>query len=448
VKPVVVIGGGLSGLAAAVALASSSIPVVLCEQRSAAGGRAFSLRDDCTGDIIDNGQHVLIAAYARTMNFLSAIGTRHLLAIQPVPLLRFHHPRRGFCTFRTASLPPPINLIAGIVMTDLFDAGDRLRLLRAGAMLRSFDNSSPGPVAAMTIEQWLDRAGQSDELKRSFWEPLAIAVMNERIGIASAKVFLHSLRTAFLDSTAGGALAFPAVGLSDLYVTPAIRFIEARGGRVLLGARALPLTASGERIAVVRLAGDEEIPCGAAILAVPSHKVSGLLPEGRLAERLAKTAADVPSSPIVSIHLWFPANFMPMESLGLIGKRVQWLFNRRMLLQEEGAGGHVSAVISGAQSFVDWTNDRLVRTACEDLREVFGSAVGHPGHAVVIREKRATFSCTPEVDATRPGPGTPFRNLFLAGDWTATGFPATLEGAIMSGERCADLARHSVGGGD
>jgi len=170
--------------------------------------------------------------------------------------------------------------------------------------------------------------------------------------------------------------------------------------------------------------------------------VAGLLPSGRGTGAIAEAAAGIPFSPIVSIHLWFPADFMPMESLGLIGKRVQWVFNRRLIAPGEGKGGHVSAVISAARAFVGWTNRALVEAACEDLREVFGPVAGAPVHACVIREKHATFSCTPEVDAARPGPGTPFRNLFLGGDWTATGLPATIEGAIASGERCADLARH------
>lgn len=444
-KPVVVVGGGLSGLAAAVGLAGASIPVILCEQLPAAGGRAYSFRDRGTGEIIDNGQHVLLAAYSRTMDFLSTIGTRGHLAIQPVPLLRFHHPTRGFRSFRMAAMPSPLNLLAGAVMTDLFGAADRLRLLRVGARLATFDAASPGSVALMTIEQWLDGAGQSEELKRSFWEPLATAVMNEQIGRASAKVFLHSLRRAFLGAGSGGALAVPTVGLSELYVNAAIRCIERKGGRVRTGARVARLTPLGEMIPSVHLAGGEEIVCSAVILAVPPHALPGLLPENGETRRMIASAAAMPVSPIVSIHLWFPEDFMPVESLGIIGRRIQWVFNRRMISREgEKRGGHVSAVISAARAYVGWTNEKLVGAACEDLRSVFGPAVGPPDHAVVIREKRATFSCTPAVEAARPGPGTPFRNLFLAGDWTATGLPATIEGAIASGERCVDLVRHAV----
>jgi squalene-associated FAD-dependent desaturase len=445
VKPVVVVGGGLSGLAAAVGLVAASIPVILCEQRPAAGGRAFSFRDRETGEVIDNGQHVLLAAYSRTMDFLSTIGTRGHLAIQPVPVLRFHHPTRGFRSFRMAALPSPLNLLGGAVTTDLFGAADRLRLLRAGARLASFDTDSPGSVALMTIEQWLDGAGQSEELKRSFWEPLATAIMNEHIERACATVFLHSLRRAFLGARSGGALAFPTVGLSELYVDAAIRYIEKKGGRVRLGTPVARLTSLGETVPSVHLAGGEEIGCSAVILAVPPQALPGLLPENRGTLRLIASAAAMPASPIVSVHLWFPEDFMHVESLGLIGRRMQWVFNRRMIsLEGDKHGGHVSAVISAARACVGWTNEELIRAACEDLRSVFGPAVGPPDHAVVIREKRATFSCTPAVEATRPGPGTPFRNLFLAGDWTATGLPATIEGAIASGERCVDLVRHAV----
>ena len=166
-KPVVIVGGGLSGLAAGVGLSSRGIPVLLLEQRPAPGGRASSFVDDETGDVIDNGQHVLIAGYARTMRFLESIGTRDRLAVQSVPTLLFHHPRRGFCTFLVASLPSPLNLLGGVVMTDLLSAADKLRLLRAGAALRTFRDDAPGDAADMTVGEWLASRGQSAEMMRS-----------------------------------------------------------------------------------------------------------------------------------------------------------------------------------------------------------------------------------------------------------------------------------------
>jgi squalene-associated FAD-dependent desaturase len=440
VNPVVIVGGGLSGLAAAVRLSSRRIPVLLLEQRKSPGGRAYSFVDASTGTVIDNGQHVLIAGYNRTMEFLGTIGTRELLAVQASPEFQFHHPDRGFCSLRLPGLPPPFDLIAGIITTDLFSAADKLRMLRAGVGLTSFRE---GSVRGMTVESWLDSLGQSPETKRSFWEPLAIAIMNEHIGVASALVFIRAIRTAFLSSRGGASLAIPTVGLSELYVDPARSFIERQGGIVRCGADVTGTAGEGGRVTGVLLKEGEMVMCSAVILAVPSYRAPTLLPAMLRESGYMAECASIPVSPIVSVHLWFDNDFMPQETLGVIGRRIQWVFNRRKICRETMSGGHVSVVISAAHAFVDMENDDLTRTAVEDLRSIFGADMGHEKHAVVIREKRGTFSCTPAVERIRPANDTPVPNLFVAGDWTDTGYPATIEGAIMSGERCADLVAAS-----
>ena len=434
--PVVVVGGGLSGLAAAVRLSSHRIPVLLLEQRAYLGGRAYSFVDDATGTVIDNGQHVLIAGYARTMAYLEAIGTRDRVAVQETPELVFHHPARGFCTFRLPRFPSPLHLAAGIVGTSLFSAADRVRMVRAGiALMRG------GAAGDLTVEAWLDAHGQSAETKRSFWEPLAVAVMNEHIGVASASVFLHAVRTAFLGDPRGAALAVPTVGLSDLLVDPARAYVEKQGGIVRTGADVADVVLEEGGAASVALRNGERIECAALVLALPSHRLPALLPVSLRESGALAGAASIPLSPIVSIHLWFESDFMPQRVLGVIGRHIQWVFNRRKICREGGGGGHLSVVISAGHALVDLANEELVRIARDDLVSVFGSAVGVPVHEVVIREKRATFSCTPAVQLLRPGAETPQPNLFLAGDWTATGYPATIEGAIMSGNRAADLAQ-------
>ena len=208
-NPVVVVGGGLSGLAAAVHLTSHGVPVLLLEQRNKPGGRAYSFIDETTGTVIDNGQHVLIAGYTRTMEFLGTIGTRDRLTVQSSPELRFHHPERGFCTFRLPHLPSPLNLVGGLLATDLFSAADKFRLMRAGRALGAYSSERDGN---MTVEGWLDSLGQSPETKQSFWEPLAVAIMNEHIGVASALVFVRALRTAFLSGPVPRRLPFPRSG--------------------------------------------------------------------------------------------------------------------------------------------------------------------------------------------------------------------------------------------
>ena len=424
-RPVVIVGGGLSGLAAAVDLVAAGVPVLLLEQRPAAGGRACSYTDPATGDTIDNGQHVLIAGYARTFAYLDRIGARHLTATQPRPVLPFHHPDRGFLEFRLPALPAPLHLFWGIMTTPLLRLPDRLRLLRAGGALRRSE-----AVSGDTITRWLDDRHQSAEARRCFWEPLAVAIMNEQMDRAPASLFLRTLRTAFLDHWSSAALVFPRAGLSTVFVDPACAFIERHGGVVRCAADVVSLQTGGGAVTGVTLKGGERISCGAVILAVPPARTADLWPPDIPLPVNIDVMAPAAASPIISIHLWFEQPFMDRDVLGLIGRRVHWIFRREH---------HLSATISAAYALVGLSNEELVNITVEDLRTVFGGAVGIPVHAVVLREKRATFSATPENVGRRPGPVTAANNLLLAGDWTDTGLPATIEGAIRSGQTCARL---------
>ncbi|MFN0156772.1 MAG: hydroxysqualene dehydroxylase HpnE [Bacteroidota bacterium] len=436
----VIVGGGLSGLAAGVQLASENIPVVILEQKPALGGRAYSYTDATTGDIVDNGQHLLIAGYQGTFRFLDTIGALDLLRIQEYPDLLFHHPRRGFTSFTLPKLPSPFHLLWGIFNTDLLSLKDKVSLCRAGLALQTSD--ADDMVKAMTVEEWLDGQNQSVECKRSFWEPLAVSIMNEKIATASASVFLHSMREAFLRGWKNAAAAIPIVGLSQLYVDGASRFITDHKGTVRCNADVVRIVRDGETASIVELRDGEIIPCNAVILAVPSYRIPALIPSGVQMTIAVDAIGRLDSSPIISVHLWFSKEVMQDEFVGVIGKRVQWFFNRRMILREKGKGGHVSAVISAAHEYVDLTNEALTTMAVEDLRSVYPDAVAPPTHSIVIREKRATFSCTPKSETLRPDHQTSAPNLFVAGDWTNTGLPATIEGAIISGERCARLAKH------
>jgi squalene-associated FAD-dependent desaturase len=439
-KPVVIVGGGVSGLSAGVRLAERHLPVLVLEQRPSPGGRAYSFTDARTGDVIDNGQHVLIAGYAETLRFLKTIGTLDRLAIQPVPELLLHHPERGFCSLRFPRLPHPIDLLSGIARTRLLSLGGKADLLRAGRALNRFESTTLDELTSMTVAQWLDKCGQSTETKRSFWEPLAVAIMNEHTDTASASVFLNALRSAFFEGTENASLAIPTVGLNVLYVDEAKRWIEAHGGEVRCNAQAVNIATRGEQVTSVTLKGGKTVAARSLILAVPPAESFALLPRPLRETQALAEIAEAPYSPIVSVHLWFPVDFMPNRFIGVIGRTIHWVFNRRKILAENGEGGHVSAVVSAGDSIVGLDNDAIRRIALRDLRSVYGPAVPNPEHTVVIREKRATISCSPSVEKIRPGSATSVRNLFLAGDWTATGLPATLESAVVSGQRCADLA--------
>jgi zeta-carotene desaturase len=446
VKPVVIAGGGLSGLAAGVFLTRRGIPVVVCEQKPFAGGRAYSFLDRRSGETVDNGQHVLIAGNDATMRLLELLGSRHLVRVHTTPRFLLHHPERGFCPVVLPPLSPPFHLVAGILRSNLLRKADRLRLLLAGVAAASAGRLREGGLGALTVQEWLQRTGQNEETTRSFWEPLAIAMMNEQCATASALIFVRSLRKAFFDHWRSAAFAVPQVGLSTLFADPAIDYIVSRGGRVLLGNGVAHVLEAEGSATGVRLADGSDVQSRAVILAVPPHHVRELLPDTLRSRGFLGGIERIPFSPILSLHLWFPNDFMRHEDIvGVVGRRIQWIFNRRSIAHpshgnsRKVAGGYVCGVISAAQKFVGLLNDQLLAIALEDLRAVYGREVPEPTSVLVLREKRATFSSSPATEVLRPGAQTPFPNLFLAGDWTATGYPATIEGAVFSGERCAAL---------
>jgi hydroxysqualene dehydroxylase len=289
----------------------------------------------------------------------------------------------------------------------------------------------------MTISEWLADTDQSAEMRRSFWEPLAVSIMNEHIDRASASIFVRALRTAFLGGWHTAALAIPTVGLSELFAEPAREYITGHGGEIRCGARVSSVVQEAGRVSAVDTSSGHRLRCCAVILAVPSSTVESILPHDLREGGFLQGISELPTSPIVSLHLWYDREFMHHGMLGLVDRRVQWLFKRK---------GYLSAVISAAHEFVGMTNAELANIAQEDLRSVFGAEIGEPRHQLVIREKRATYSSSPHVEGLRPGTTTPLRNLFLAGDWTATGYPATIEGAVVSGEAAAKAAIRCISG--
>jgi len=424
----------VSGLAAAVSLAHHGIPSLILEQKPAPGGRSSSFFDSTTGRVLDNGQHVLLAGYRNTMAFLKTIGAFHLLSIQEQPLLQFHHPDRGVCRFSVPRWKPPAHLLGAVAGSTLLGVRDRWNLVRAGKALQR-----EKPPDEMTIDGWLDDHRQSMEVRRAFWNPLAISIMNELPSRAAALPFLRSLKEAFLGTWKSACLAIPRVGLYDLYVDPACTFVRNHGGSILSGADVREILLDDSRATGVRLRDGREFHGCAVIVTVPPHRAARILPAGcgiNIDELTQFTY-----SPIVSTHLWFPVDFMPYDFMGLIGTKTQWVFNRTRIEKSGEGNVHLSTVISAGYDVVDKSNEEIVSMTIDDLAGVFGSRVDRPSHSVVIREKKATISLTPEAESLRPPQKTAIPNLFLAGDWTQTGYPATIESAVISGNRCAEMIR-------
>ncbi len=433
-RPVAVIGAGLAGLSAAVELSLRGIPVAVFEQKPFPGGRAYSFVDRESGDTIDNGQHAMIGGYTATLRFLDQIGTRHLLWIQDRPSLQFHHPVKGFRQLSLPSLPSPLHLAAGVVQSDLFSLRDKIHLLSLGNAFRHLDRRRTD-LDAVSTRDWLHALKQTPETVQSFWEPLTIAIMNQKSEQASALLFSRCVHRAFFESKSNATLILPSVGLSELFADPACALIGRMGGQVRLGCRVLEIIVERNTATAIRLADGTKEEVSAVIVAVPPWSVNSLiaLPPG--------TLDAFKPSPIVSIHFWFDKSFMPSPFIGVIGKTVQWIFDRRKIAERSMGGGHISCVISAATEIVDLDNQEILALAENDVSSVFGRDFTKPKRGVVIREKRATFSPAPFTERYRPSAETLITNVYLAGDWTNTGLPGTIEGAVVSGTTAAALVR-------
>lgn len=442
---VVVIGGGFAGLSAAVALAGRGTRVTVLEARPRLGGRASSFRDAETGTVVDNGQHALMGCYRRTLAFLDRIGASDKVRRQANLRVDLVHPRLGAGAIACPAWPSPLHLAGGLLRYRLLSRGERVRALRAGMALMAMRRRGDPVLATATVDQLLVRLGQSAHARASFWNPVALATLNETPERAAAAPFVEVLARAFFRSRADSQFVLPRVGLGDLYTDDARRFVERRGGRIWIHAQAVGLDIADDAVCGVTLRDGRRIDADACVAAVPPAALEPLLPAPL---RRAAPLAALPrleTSPIVSTHLWFDRPVLRGEFVGLLGTTTQWAFNRSRLLGENGAGQCVSAVISAGREVVEWDSDRVTQTVLDDLRALIPAATtARLEHAVVVKEKQATLSPTPDAERLRPPAGTALRGFVLAGDWTATGLPPTIESAVESGERAANILSETV----
>ena len=448
-KHVGIIGGGFAGLAAGVCLANQGFRVTVLEGRPRLGGRAYSFRDDETGAILDNGQHAMMGCYKHTLAFLRRIGAERRLTRQRdlhVPLL---HPQLGAGSICCPLLPAPFHIIAGVLRYRLLTRAERWSALRAGLRLMWMRRRHDPQLAHFTVEQLLVALGESENARRSFWYPVAIATLNESPERAAAVLFAEVVARAFFASRRDSQFVLPKVGLSELYTEDARRFIELRKGNVELKTPVESLSLSGGRVVGVLRRNGHCTPVDACISAVPAQALASLLPLQLRAHPSVEHLGAFEPSPIVSVHLWFDRPLVRDDFVGLLGTTTHWLFNRTKLGEEPTANGtqRLSAVISAARQIVDWDPARITDTVAADIRMLIPEArAARMLRAVVVKEKQATISPTPASERLRPGPKTPIDNCFLAGDWTDTGLPPTIESAVASGERAAALAAERLRG--
>lgn len=428
----IVVGAGFAGVAAATALAEGGARVLVLETRQRPGGRAYSWTDPDTGEVQDNGQHVLAAFYDETASLLRRLGTESALAVDATFHLTIWERGRGTFALRCPDLPAPLHWLAAIGTCPRLGARARLLAIDLPRRVRALAERN-GDASRATVASWLREIGGNEDLM-AILDPLALASLNETPEEGSAGLFGGVLERIFTSPAKTSGLALPRRGLGDL-LGGFEGYVAARGGEVRYRATALGVRVEGGRAAGVSLLGGERVPAPCVILAVPHDRAGWMLAPEHFGAFHAIT--QVAWSPIVSTVHTYDRPILPTRFVGLLGTRTQWAFDRG-----EVDGRHpVGTVRSAAFADVERPGAEILAETARELAEAFPPARGATLlGSRVYKERRATIRSTPAVQPLRPPSETRVTGLFFAGDWTGTGLPPTIEGAVKSGHRAAALA--------
>ncbi len=417
-----IIGGGYAGMAAAVELAAQGIPVTVFESAKQLGGRARGVKFN--GVQIDNGQHLLLGCYRDTLRLIERVGGNIERDFLRLPLQLDLH---GHLELRAPRLPAPLHLLIALLNAQGLTWGERIKAARFMLALRNMGFRLPQDI---TVAELLARHGQDADLTFKLWEPLCIAALNTPIHKASAQVLLNVLRDALNRRRADSDMLLPRLDFTGLFPQRAAGFVERHGGKVHLSCGVDAILPQEDGVDLVTAAGTRRY--SHVVCAAPPTVAARLL---RPLPELAGTVAQIEAlehQPIYTVYLQYPAHVaLPHPMLGLHRRTSQWLFDKGRIA---GQHGLLASVISAEGLHQELGQDELAQQVAAELRDEFG-ITGTPIWTKVIAEKRATFCCAPNLQ--RPGRQTALLRLWLAGDYTAGDYPATLEGAVQSGLHCA-----------
>jgi len=432
----VVIGAGFAGMSAALHLSREGHQVTLLESKTYIGGRAHSFTEPKTQLILDNGQHILMGCYHHCLEMVDLIGVRDRLNV-PDHLRVPYRNRDGTESWLDASqAPPPFHLLTALSRFKEINWHDRLAMI--GFALRV--QCGARPRKGETVGQWLKRHGQTPGAMRALWEPYCVAALNEPTETASAHLFDRVLRQSLFGGPRDASIYLANVGLSDLFMPELQWMLESTGGKVASSTSVKSLEFSEKHVTRVFTSRESIDHPDQVVSAVPWKACRSLLPpDDPLRDRLAS----IGSSPILAWHVLCDVELTREMFVGFLDARIDWIFNRTPQLEKTHQGKYLySIVISAASSLDTLKTPEIEAILWKEIGEFFPEArKATIEHSVMYRSRDATFAARPEVEPLRPGPQTRWENFWLAGDWTTTDLPATLEGAALSGKRIAQKLR-------
>ncbi|MFA7228785.1 MAG: hydroxysqualene dehydroxylase HpnE [Melioribacteraceae bacterium] len=421
-KRAIVIGGGFSGLSASVYLAENNFEVTLLEASPKLGGRAYSITGNPGIGTYDNGQHILMGCYDETIAFLKKINSYEKLNIQKSLSIPFVKSGGEILTLSAGKYLYPFNLLSGILNYKALSLKERFKVIDFFLDLVCCYSCD---LKEKSVRQWLECKKQSDNSIRSLWEILVVGTLNTTIDKASAETFSEILKTIFLTGNSSATVILPAVGLTRLYCDDAAEFIKNRGGKIHLSEKAVGIETDGNRLTKLITEKCQYEEFDSVVFAIPAYALEKLVwnPGRKLA---------VPQfnySPIVNVHLWLRENPFKEEFYGLIGSKIHWVFNH---------GRHITLMTSSADFLVGDSAEKIVENFVSELEKYFPIFRKEIiSGSKVIKEKRATFIPDVSSNEMRGSLENSIEKMFVAGDWTDTGLPSTIESAVLSGRLAA-----------
>ncbi|MHC6625327.1 hydroxysqualene dehydroxylase HpnE [Streptomyces globosus] len=440
----VVVGGGLAGTTAALELADAGLQVTLLEGRPRLGGLAFSFK---RGDLtVDNGQHVYLRCCTAYRWFLDRVGGAALAPLQDrldVPVLDVAHPggpRLG--RLRRNALPVPLHLAASLARYPHLTPAERAGAGRAALALGRLDPADPA-LDGIDFATWLGRHGQSPRTVEALWDLIGVATLNATADRSSLGLAAMVFKTGLLSGNGSADIGWARVPLGHLHDTLARASLDAAGVRTELRARATSLTRAADGAWQVATE-DGILDADTVVLAVPQREAHALLPPGALAD--PDRLLDIDTAPILNVHVVYDRKVLRRPFFAALGTPVQWVFDRTDSSGLPDGGQYLAVSQSAAQDDIDEPVSVLRAKYLPELERLLPAARGAKVRDFfVTRERTATFAPAPGVGRLRPGARTDTPGLYLAGAWTATGWPATMESAVRSGWDAAHAALTALG---
>ncbi len=419
-KKCIVIGGGFAGLTSAVYLAKAGYNVELIEASSKLGGRTYSFLDKNTNTIIDNGQHILMGCYDETLKFIKLIKAEDNFHFQKRLRVIFLKPNFETLVLKSSLVFYPLNLLIGLLNYKAITFIERIKLLRFILMLPFFSKKK---LERMNVSEWLKRGHQNDNIIKAFWGIIAVGALNTNIEKASARVFADILKKIFLRGNSSATIVLPAYGLSESYCNHAQKFIEENKGQIILSETIQSFEIENEKVKSIITSNRNITDFDFIISTVPKFALEKILPDA------IDNKLNINYSSILSVHIWLKENPLNEPFYGLIDSTVHWIFNH---------GTHITVVISDANELLEKSKEEIYDIVIHEIEKYTKIKRELVDQYKIIKEKRATFIPSNDIMKYRPSSRTKLMNLSLAGDWTDTSLPSTIESAVKSGRTAAE----------